>query len=167
MLLSSSSSHKDSLVGVPLYIHRLIIPIPRPEMPARTPSKRNPGGGGGRSNHHLVDDDLPIYGIQASPSNPISTIGPNGGFRPGSGIVPGSAGRKSSETANHNLNHLLGLRMPPRMVVGSGIGSSMSYGSSGMSGSSNAAPRRSRGIRSSFNKDSELLELGASIDGHY
>jgi hypothetical protein len=40
----------------------------------------------------------------------------------------------------------------------------MSYGSSGVSGSSGAAPRRSRGIRSSFNKDSELVELGASVD---
>ena len=55
--------------------------------------------------------------------------------------------------------------MPPRMVVGSGMGGGPSYGGSGMSGSSGVAPRRSRGIRSSFNKDSELVEPGATADG--
>lgn len=53
--------------------------------------------------------------------------------------------------------------MPPRMVVGSGMGGGPSYGGSGTSGSSGAAPRRSRGIRSSFNKDSELVEPSSDL----
>jgi hypothetical protein len=112
-------------------------------MPPRTPSRRN---GAGRSSQ--FDDDLPVYGIPSSSANPTSGVGPNGGIRPGSGLVPGSTSRKSSENQNHNLNHLLGLRMPPRAVVGSGMGSSTSAGSA-------VTPRRSRGIKNSFNKDSE------------
>ena len=121
-------------------------PDPFVIMPPRTPSRRN--GAGHRSSQ--FEDDLPIYGIPSSPANPTSgSIGPNGGIRPGSGLVPGSASRKSNENQNHNLNHLLGLRMPPRVVVGSGMGSGVS------AGSASAVPRRSRGIKNSFNKESK------------
>lgn len=134
------------------------------------------------THHHLGDlhddIDLPVYGIAPTPTSLISSssnnsvsVGPNGGVRPvpGSGVGVGS-GRKSSENyiqhangggGGGNLNHLLGLRMPPRAVVGSGIGPGYS-GYSGVSGGGGGGgggvtPRRSRGIRNSFNKDSELL----------
>lgn len=158
---------KDSLVGVPgcqsLTSHHQDLsndthPVPQrrrdrltstPDvMPPRTPSRRANGTGHRSSTFDEFDDDLPVYGVPSSPANPTSGIGPNGGIRPGSGLVPGSTSRKSSENQNHNLNHLLGLRMPPRVVVGSGMGTSVSAGSS-------AVPRRSRGIKNSFNKDSE------------
>lgn len=134
------------------------------------------------THHHLGDlhddIDLPVYGIAPTPTSSISSsnshnshnsnsnsvlVGPNGGVRavPGSGIAVGG-GRKSSENyiqhanggggGGGNLNHLLGLRMPPRAVVGSGIGSGYP-GTSG--GGGGVTPRRSRGIRGAFNKDSE------------
>lgn len=127
------------------------------------------------THHHLGDlhddIDLPVYGIAPTPTSLISSsnsnnsnsnsvsVGPNGGVRavPGSGV---GSGRKSSENQHANgggggnLNHLLGLRMPPRAVVGSGFGGSSGV-SGGGGGGGGVTPRRSRGIRNSFNKDSE------------
>lgn len=126
------------------------------------------------THHHLGDlhddIDLPVYGIAPTPTSLISSsnsnhsvsVGPNGGVRavPGSGV---GSGRKSSENQHANgggggnLNHLLGLRMPPRAVVGSGMNSGSGYSvmSGGGGGGGGVTPRRSRGIRNSFNKDSE------------
>lgn len=137
------------------------------------------------THHHLGDlhddIDLPVYGIAPTPTSLISSsnnsnsnsvsVGPNGGVRPvpGSGVGVGS-GRKSSENQHANgggggnLNHLLGLRMPPRAVVGSGFGGSSGV-SGGGGGGGGVTPRRSRGIRNSFNKDSELAcRLGFVFD---
>jgi hypothetical protein len=125
------------------------------------------------THHHLGDlhddIDLPVYGIAPTPTSLISSsnnsnsnsvsVGPNGGVRavPGSGV---GSGRKSSENQHANgggnLNHLLGLRMPPRAVVGSGMNSGYSgYSAMSGGGGGGVTPRRSRGIRNSFNKDSE------------